>query len=149
MDPAALEAYLHEHIPLSAAMCVSVRTSSDDAVVLDAPLAPNINHRDTVFGGSASALAILAAWSLVHVRLQASGQSCRLVVQRNSVEYTAPMAGDFSAVARLSDPSAWERLTRTLSRHGIARIDVVCELSSDECVCGTFEGTFVAIDMNR
>lgn len=68
-----LQQYLHEHIPLSRAMQVSVVRAAQEGVVLSAPLAPNINHQETVFGGSASALAILAAWSLVHVRLQASG----------------------------------------------------------------------------
>jgi thioesterase domain-containing protein len=61
-----LEEYLHGHIPLSRAMQVSVRELTDELVVLGAPLAPNMNHRSTVFGGSASALAILAAWSLLY-----------------------------------------------------------------------------------
>ena len=51
-----LEQYLHDHIPLSKAMQVAVVSLTTDAVVLSAPLPPNINHRDTVFGGSASAM---------------------------------------------------------------------------------------------
>ena len=51
----SLEQYLHAHIPLSAAMGVSVVQVADEAITLSAPLEPNINHRDTVFGGSASA----------------------------------------------------------------------------------------------
>ena len=74
-------------------MAVSVRSVEHDAVILLAPLAPNINHRDTVFGGSASALAILAAWSLLHVRLRAEGITGRLVIQRNSMEYERPVSG--------------------------------------------------------
>jgi hypothetical protein len=54
MNNTALEQYLHEHIPLSAAMGVKVVQADPQCVVLTAPLAPNINHRDTVFGGSAS-----------------------------------------------------------------------------------------------
>lgn len=145
MEAAALQEYLHEHIPLSAAMQAIVRSVSADAVILDAPLAPNINHRDTVFGGSASALAILAAWSLIHTRLASIGVSCRLVIQRNSVEYTAPMPGDFSATVRLAEPTSWERFLRTLERRGRARIEVACELTSGGAVCGQFVGSFVAI----
>ena len=48
-------------MPLSQAMQVTVVEASFQQVVLTAPLAPNINHRETVFGGSASAVAILAA----------------------------------------------------------------------------------------
>jgi thioesterase domain-containing protein len=63
MDARELEDYLHVHIPLSAAMQVAVVAVDASGVTLAAPLAPNINHRDTVFGGSASAVAILAAWA--------------------------------------------------------------------------------------
>ncbi|RYE53550.1 MAG: hypothetical protein EOP18_08925, partial [Rhizobiaceae bacterium] len=50
-------------------MQVRVVAASVERVTLSAPLAPNINHRATVFGGSASAVAILSAWSLLHLRL--------------------------------------------------------------------------------
>ncbi len=82
-----LEKYLHEQIPMSEAMQVSVVEVKSEAVVLSAPLAPNINHRETVFGGSASAVAIVAAWSLLHIRLKSSGISSRLVIQRNIMNY--------------------------------------------------------------
>lgn len=61
MNPQALEQYLHDHIPLSKAMQVSVLEASQERVILMAPLAPNINHTESVFGGSASAVATLAA----------------------------------------------------------------------------------------
>ena len=59
-------------------MEVTVVEASLHQVVLSAPLAPNINHRETVFGGSASAVAILAAWSMLHLRLSAEGLGSRL-----------------------------------------------------------------------
>ena len=57
MNPAALAAFLHEKIPLSAAMDVSVVSASASEVVLEAPLDPNINVHGTMFGGSVSTLA--------------------------------------------------------------------------------------------
>jgi thioesterase domain-containing protein len=80
-----LEQYLHKHIPLSKAMGVVVVSANAETAVLQASLAPNINHRETVFGGSASALAILAVWSLLHTRLRGSGIEARLVIQRNTM----------------------------------------------------------------
>ncbi|WP_370677334.1 YiiD C-terminal domain-containing protein [Pleomorphomonas sp. PLEO] len=73
MERHDLESYLHEQIPLSQAVGVSVRSVTDGGVTLAAPLAPNINHKSTVFGGSASPLSILAAWSTLHVRLIDAG----------------------------------------------------------------------------
>ena len=52
LDKSELEKYLHEEIPLSKAMAVSVTHASADRVELSAPLGPNINHRDTVFSSS-------------------------------------------------------------------------------------------------
>ena len=69
--PIELEWYLHEHIPLSKATEVSVVSVAEDTVILRA--AANINHRETVFGGSASAIAVLAAWRLLHARLRRRG----------------------------------------------------------------------------
>jgi thioesterase domain-containing protein len=82
MTPESLQAYLHDRIPLSRAMEIEVRSATPQGVTLYAPLAPNINHRDTVFGGSASAVAILAAWSVVYVRMHAEGLTGRIVIHR-------------------------------------------------------------------
>ena len=97
MDADGLQQYLHEHIPLSRAMQVTVLAASVEEVLLAAPLAPNINHRETVFGGSASAVCILAAWSLVQVRLRAARIPARLVIQRNLMEYLLPVSGNADA----------------------------------------------------
>jgi len=144
MTPAQLEKYLHDHIPLSAAMQVSVIEVSSDSVVLGAPLEPNINHRHTVFGGSASAVAILAAWSLLHTRLESSGLSSRLVIQRNAMGYELPIAGSFTARSRISAPDAWGSFTRMLRRKGRARISVSCALEYAGQTAGRFDGEFVA-----
>ena len=120
----ALRHYLHQHIPLSAAMQVSVERRTNDNVVLTAPLQPNINHRDSVFGGSASALAILAAWSLVNTRLS----TCRGArpagdpAQQRGIH--TPILGAFSASATLQQPERWDLFLKTLDRRGRARIVV-------------------------
>ena len=73
MTTAAVEVHLHCHIPISPAMGVRVLVCDNTAVTLAAPLAPNINHRATVFGGSASAVAILTAWTWLHFVLRDAG----------------------------------------------------------------------------
>ena len=140
-----LERYLHEHIPLSKAMQVSVLSVQTESVTLRAPLGPNINHRETVFGGSASALAILAGWSLLYARLAGTGLSARLVIQRNSVHYDLPIAGEFTARAFIRTPAAFESFVRMLKRKGRARITVSCILEYDGRTAGRFEGEFVAL----
>lgn len=140
-----LERYLHEHIPLSAAMQVSVEAAAAEGVVLGAPLLPNINHRDTVFGGSASALAILSAWSLLHIRLVAGGHDTRLVIQRNTMSYERAILGRFTAQAQAPAPGPWQAFTRMLVRKGRARISISSTLRYEGQDAGHFDGEFVAL----
>jgi thioesterase domain-containing protein len=144
-----LEAYLHAHIPLSAAMQVAVVSASPEAVTLSAPLAPNINHRSTAFGGSISTLAILSAWSLVNLRLKVAGLHTRLVIQSNRMDYDAPIEGDFTATAILTDEAAWPLFLKMLARKGRARIVVQSVVRCGETVGGRFEGEFVAFRLDQ
>jgi thioesterase domain-containing protein len=145
MSPDELQQYLYDHIPLSKAMQVAVENISPENVVLSAPLPPNINHRNTLFGGSASAVAILAAWSLLHTRLNGEGIASRLVIQRNTMSYDSPIDGTFTAVSFLADSQEWPRFLRMLQRKGKARIAMRAELHFNEQVAGRLEGEFVAL----
>ncbi|MDB6093126.1 MAG: thioesterase protein [Verrucomicrobia bacterium] len=146
-DPsvAEVEAYLHRHIPLSADMGVSVVACDAQGATLRAPLEPNINHRATVFGGSASAVAILSAWTWLHFALRAAGQEPRLVIQRNSVEYLAPITAVFEARCEALPCEMLGRFIRTLERHGKARAVMPAELRCAGKIVATFSGEFVAM----
>ena len=149
MLPAELEQYIHRQIPLSGAMAVAVVSVGDSAVTLAAPLAPNINHRETVFGGSACAVAILASWSLLYVRLRAAGLTASLVIQRNTMEYQRPITGQFTARASLEQPERWPSFTTMLARRGKARVTVAAVLEHANQVAGWFSGEFVALAAQR
>jgi len=126
-------------------MQVAVLELADDSVLLAAPLAPNVNHRGTVFGGSACTLAILAAWSLLYCRLEQRIPATSLVLQRNSMSYDRPIAGPFSAHAALPPQAPWPLFLRTLERRGTARISVSARLMCAEQEAGRFVGEFVAL----
>ena len=141
-----LEDFLHQQMPLSQAMQVTVLEVGEDWVLLSAPLAPNLNHHATVFGGSACAVAMLAAWSLLYVRLRAAFPALSIVIQRQSMTYRRPMQGSFAARARLADPADWPRFLRLLLRRRRARISVVATLDYAGSAAGDFSGDFVAFD---
>lgn len=143
------EHYLHEHIPLSQDMDVEVVEADWNGVTLRAPLAPNINHRETVFGGSASAVAILAAWALLYIRLQEEHVNGRVVIQRNTMTYERPIASAFEASSTIQDSLAWEKFLRTFTRKKLARISVAATLRCNEKQVGRFEGDFVALTMKQ
>ncbi len=109
---------------------------------LSVPLAPNVNHNETAFGGSAAALATLSAWALLHLRLERAGLQARLVIQRSTMEYEQPIPGDFDGVCQFTDEPAWERFRATLVRRGRARLTLAAHLVYDDPPDGDFRGGF-------
>ena len=145
MDAKNLEQYVHHHIPLTQIMGVKVREATDDKIVLFAPLEPNINHMHNIFGGSATTVAILAAWCLVFNKLALHGVAGHVVIHKNSMLYEKPIAGGFIALAQNIKPEAWEKVVNTLARHRMARIVVSSILEFEGEKVGQFEGEFVVL----
>jgi thioesterase domain-containing protein len=119
-------------------------------VVLAAPLEPNLNHHGTVFGGSSATVALLAAWSLLHLRLQAAGINCTLVINRTATDYTAPLTGEFIATASSPEWDDWSHFMHAFRTKGKARISVTSVLrqagQGGAGETGRLEGVFVALD---
>lgn len=145
MERRELEQFLHEHIPLSKAMGIEVQETDTEHVVLSAPLIPNINHHSTVFGGSASAVAILAAWALLYVRLRQAGIHGRLVILKNTMVYKRPIADKFVASSSMGDPSAWTKFQEVFRRKQRARISIKVTIECNGEKVGEMNGEFVAL----
>ncbi|HVT35048.1 MAG TPA: YiiD C-terminal domain-containing protein [Nevskiaceae bacterium] len=144
MDAAALTAYLHQHIPLTRALGARVESCGHGSAVVSAPLEPNLNHRNTAFGGSLATLAILSGWVVLHVALREAGIDARLVVQKHECEFQQPVTAAFTARSTLP-PRDWEKFRAALQRRGRARISVVSELRSGDALVVQSTGTFVAL----
>ncbi len=145
MSPSELQTYLHTHIPLSKAMEVKVVQATPDIIELRAPLAPNINHRGTAFGGSISTLATLACWSLLRVRTDGMQPAPHLVVRRNSVEYNAPVIGELRAIVRFPDDADWGGFLAAYASKGRARVKLDAEVLAGDVVAARLHGEFVAM----
>ena len=143
-SPRETERYLHDKIPLSKGMQVSVVSVGGTGVLLAAPLAPNVNHRGTVFGGSASGLAMIACWTLIHLRLRRLPFETALVIRRNSVEYFAPLPGDFEAFAHAPGNESWDRFLAALAEEGKGRLDLTADIRCRGEPAGRFTGEYVA-----
>lgn len=140
-----MEDYLHAHIPLSAAMEAHVVSVEPDGVTLTAPLAPNLNHRSTAFGGSVATLAILAGWTAVHLGLHRSDLNAHTVIQRSDVTYLEPVIHDFEARVRPLDPAGWRRMSRALARWGRGRIPVTVDVTSEGATVARLQADYVVL----
>ena len=140
-----LERYLHEHIPISRPLGVRVLAAGADGVRLAAPLEPNLNHRQTAFGGSLSAVAILAAWSWLYLRLGGPGFGGRIVIQNHGVEYLAPAEGEFVATCAAPGEEQWGRFERALERRGRARLTLDVGMHVGALLVARCRGRYVAL----
>lgn len=145
MDPRDVERYLHDRIPLARAVGACVKRIDADGACLEAPLAPNLNHRGTAFGGSLSVLGVLAGWVVVYVGMRRDDIDAHLVIQRHEVDFTAPARDRLTAWAPAPGTAAWSTFLRTLRRRRRARLDVGCELRSAGRDVGRCWGRYVAL----
>ena len=144
LSPLDLQQYLLDHIAIYRALGAQVRAIEPDSVTLIAPLGPNLNHHGTVFGGSASALAILTGWSLLYSNLAHYSPTPTIVIQRNSIEYRAPISSGFEAQASFAPETDWGFFLRSLTKKGRARAAVEVTIISRSRVAATFRGAYVA-----
>lgn len=140
-----LEATLHREIPLSAAMGVSVLHADAALVRLGAPLDPNINHEGSAFGGSGAALAMLAGWSTVHLRMSGLAPGSRTVIHSQSMVFSRPIVTDFEAVCVAPPGAQWDRMDRAVARGRRGRIELTVRLVADGVEVGSFEGRYVVL----
>ncbi len=139
-----ITAHLYAQMPITRSLGARVVRYDGASVRLEAPLAPNVNHFATAFGGSLSAVAILSGWVLLDLRLRELGIESRLVIQRSAYDFAAPVDGDFAATAVLPEAARWSRFVATLSRHHAARVTVSTTVACASGVRGRHEGTYVA-----
>lgn len=139
--------YLHDHIPMTLHMGVVVTAYDEHAVRLTAPLEPNLNHRNTAFGGSLSTLGIMAGWTFLHLRLQDAGIANRLVIQKSAMDFKRPAMGALEAVCSFTDEAEWARFTRMILEKEKSRLTLISEIYSEGELVAVNEGLFVSLKM--
>ena len=146
LAPRDLEAYLHEKIPLTKAMGIHVIETGPRQLVLEAPLAPNINHLGSVFGGALHALPTLACYAALWTLLVEGGVDGHVVVKKSYANYLQPVKGTFRATCQRPPPGIAAEFMEDLRRHKKARMDlesVVAGANGKPAV--EFHGSFVAV----
>jgi len=68
----------------------------------------------------------------------------RLVIQRNTVDYLAPITRDFEARCTGLPPAQFEEFLRTLDRYGKARTTLAAVLTCNGEKAAAFSGDYVA-----
>ncbi len=143
-----LEAYLYRYIPLVRHMQVRVAGFDATGLTLTAPLAANINHQSTAFGGSLVSLATLACWGLTWLLLEQE-HGTHIVISESHILYLRPVTEALVAHCTLPDKPLLENFFVTLKRRHKARLELKAHILQGKILCTRFTGTCVAYRENR
>ncbi len=141
---AELQALLRHDFPLSAHLGARVAVADGGQVILAAPLAPNRNRSGTAFAGSLNALATLAGWSWVWLRLREEQLVAEPVLQDSTIHYDRPVVTDFEATCDPPPAAALDRFLAALRRRGRARLRLGVLLADRDGPAASFTGRYVA-----
>jgi len=144
-SPAEVQLYLHQQIPLSAAMQAEVVDAGAGGVRLRAPLDANLNHRESAFGGSLQSLAMLASWTWMRLALADSEPNLQLVIQESHMRFILPVTSAFDAVCRPPASADWDHCKRSLERKRKGRVILEADIFQRGEQMAQFTGTFVAV----
>lgn len=141
----ALQQACHSLIPISVAMGVTVDHYSGDTLHLGAPLANNINHQQTAFGGSLFSLAAMTGWGLLALKTTELALDTNIVVAEGNVTYAAPVNGPLRCVCHL--PEEFNEFAVSLTNTGKARLTLTLLLENNNDPGGepamTFTGLYI------
>lgn len=141
-----LETVLHRDIPLTREMGLRVIDWQQHRLRLHLPLAPNVNHKSTLFGGSLYCGAVLAGWGWLHLRLREAGiEDGHIVIQDGQISYPLPVRGDAIALCDAPDQSQWDKFIATYQRRGRARLILQTRITAqdNDADAVRFTGQFV------
>lgn len=138
---AELEGTIHELIPLSVAMGVTVESFENDILMLSAPLAPNINHQMSAFGGSLSALSALAGWGMLQLQIGKMHMVGNTVVGRSEATFLRPVMKHL--ICRCSLPTDFAVFQQKLLTRGKSSVSLMTEIVEGGEVAMTTSSQFV------
>ena len=142
-DLRALGAALAAEIPISRALGLAVAGFDNRCLTLTAPLAPNINHKDTAFAGSLNAVLTLTGWSMLWLIARRAAIPSKVVIQDSTIRYLHPVTRDFAAECRLPESAELERFLAILRKKGRARMELAAEIREDGRQVVAFGGRYV------
>lgn len=143
MDKNQLENILHTQMPLAKSMDVQIRHADDQRMELVCPLSKNQNHLGTGFGGSLSALMILASYCRLFYLINGKGH---VVLKRSETEFLKLATEDLACFALPPSKKEAEEFLNTYQKKGRARILLTSEIRlKDGSVAARMRGEFVGL----
>jgi thioesterase domain-containing protein len=141
MTAAELEKLLRTQMPLAEAMDVRVLKADALNMELGCGLAPNHNHLGSAFGGSLSALMILAAYCRLFFLMNGKGH---VLLKSSQMEFLLPVTEDLRAFVLAPQTKDVYAFLKAYQKKGRARLVLISEVRlADGRVACRMTGEFV------
>lgn len=144
LEPIAhkLTEFFQTHLPITDYMEMSVEHYDGQTLTLKAPLLPNINDKQTGFGGSLYNMAVMACWGMAYLKTQEAAIACNQVVAKGAIEYKAPVTGEIRATCHVADLSLTDRFISDFKAKGKARINLESNIQCNGKQAVEFHGQY-------
>jgi thioesterase domain-containing protein len=132
-------------IPIVKKMGVKILEFNDYSCTASAPLEPNHNHKNTVFGGSLYSTCTAVGYALMYaLQVKEKFHDYDLVIGEGAIRYILPVDRDFFITASLL-PDDWKVFTEKVLKNGFGKIPIkatVYSHSPNQSLC-SYTATFV------
>ena len=137
--------YLKQHVPLTCHIDIQAGQQGEDWFELSAPLTPNLNDKQTAFGGTLAALCTLSGWCAVSSLCRDHQLEVDIAVLESHIRYRLPVTADpIVARARLPDDDHRAAFLQKLVDDGAARLEVEAQVNAGDKAAVCFTGTYHA-----
>lgn len=144
MSDQAFLSWLHQAIPLTAAMQIDEIHYIGNQLHLSAPLEPNLNDKGTGFAGSIASIATLSGWCLLTLWLRERGIDADVMIAKSEQRYLAPVTERLKAEATLPDDSVIEQFWQRFQEKQRARLPISVSVGNEQIVF-ELQGDYAAV----
>ncbi len=140
-----LTEFLRAHVPATQYMGIEVGDYTGEKLSLTAPLHPNINDKQTAFGGSLYTICVMNCWGMIYLKTLEKGISCNQVVTQSNISYHAPVDGLITSVCESPSKETMSHFFGRYEEKGRSKITLHAEVQCNGKTAVKFEGTYAII----
>lgn len=146
----SFQSFLYQHIPLVKQMNLELLEINSQQLLAAAPIAPNINDKSTVFGGSSAALMTICGWSLIKLHLESCGLQNDVVIHQAENTWNQAQYDDLIIKAMTVDDVDWNEIANTIkSKNRAKKITINCQvLNQQQEICSSMSANYVVLKEN-
>ncbi|AKH69654.1 thioesterase-like protein [Spongiibacter sp. IMCC21906] len=145
MANTAMDEFIAQYLPSAQFMQLEVDAYNGKSLHLKAPLGPNINDKNTAFGGSIYCVSVMACWGMVYMRCVDYGLDPDIVIAKAEIEYLKPVTGDILAKSLEADENRWNDFFSRYEERGRARMALSSEVHVNGELAVKFSGNYAII----